>query len=211
MDNQRNMLLNPQNWISEMRMTSSWNEGGTAVYIALRWLGLSLFFWRWVLKTFQLKQELWSLGGRFNISDEAGMPHYQCEGSLFRVPKRFTITDMQGNLVSQIEKIFLSFLPTFKVNLACGESFTLRKEWTLFKPRYQIENLNMIIQGDFWNLDFDLEKDGQVLARISQEWLRLTSTYNIEVYDESYADLVISLVVAIDYVKAMEANSSNGS
>ena len=169
------------------------------------------FFWRWVLKTFQLKQELWSLGGRFNISDEAGMPHYQCEGSLFRVPKRFTITDMQGNLVSQIEKIFLSFLPTFKVNLACGESFTLRKEWTLFKPRYQIENLNMIIQGDFWDMDFDLEKDGQVLARISQEWLRLTSTYNIEVYDESYADLVISLVVAIDYVKAMEANSSNGS
>ena len=163
------------------------------------------------MKTFQLKQELWSLGGRFNISDETGAPHYQCEGSLFRVPKQFTITDMQGKLVSQIEKNFLSFLPTFKVNLACGESFTLRKEWTLFKPRYQIENLNMIIQGDFWDMDFDLEKDGQVLARISQEWLRLTSTYNIEVYDESYADLVISLVVAIDYVKAMEANSSNGS
>ena len=120
------------------------------------------------MKTFQLKQELWSLGGRFNISDETGAPHYQCEGSLFRVPKQFTITDMQGKLVSQIEKKFLSFLPTFKVNLACGESFTLRKEWTFFKPRYQIENLKMTIQGDFWDMDFELERDGQVLARISQ-------------------------------------------
>ncbi len=163
------------------------------------------------VKTFQLKQELWSLGGRFNISDETGMPYYQCEGSLFRVPKRFTITDMQGNLVSQIEKEFLTFLPKFKVNLACGESFFVRKEWTLFKPRYRIDNLNMVIQGDFWDMDFDLVRDGQLVARISQEWFRLTSTYNIEVYDDSYADLVISLVVAIDYVKAMEASSTNGS
>ena len=210
MDGQKNMLLNLHNWISEMRMTSSWNEGGTAVCIALRWLDLSLFL-EVDMKTFRLEQELWFLGGRFTISDELGLARYQCEGSFFQIPKTFTIRDMQGNLVSQIEKEFLSFLPTFKVNLASGESFTLRKEWTLFKPRYQIENLNMIIQGDFWDMDFDLEKDGQVLARISQEWLRLTSTYNIEVYDESYADLVISLVVAIDYVKAMEANSSNGS
>ena len=163
------------------------------------------------MKTFQLKQELWSLGGRFNISDETGVPHYQCEGSLFRVPKQFTITDMQGKLVSQIEKNFLSFLPTFKVNLACGESFTLRKEWTFFKPRYQIDNLQMVVQGDFWDMDFDLTREGQLLARISQEWLRMTSTYTIEVYDESYADLIISLVVAIDYVKAMEASASHGS
>ena len=163
------------------------------------------------MKTFRLKQELWSLGGRFTISDELGLAHYQCEGSLFRVPKRFTITDMQGNLVSQIEKEILAFLPTFKVNLANGDSFTLRKEWTFFKPRYQIDNLQMVVQGDFWDMDFDLTREGQLLARISQEWLRMTSTYTIEVYDESYADLIISLVVAIDYVKAMEASASHGS
>ena len=163
------------------------------------------------MKTFRLKQELWSLGGRFTISDELGLAHYQCEGSLFRVPKRFTITDMQGNLVSQIEKEILAFLPTFKVNLANGDSFTLRKEWTFFKPRYQIDNLQMVVQGDFWDMDFDLTREGQLLARISQEWFRMTSTYTIEVYDESYADLVISLVVTIDYVKAMEASASHGS
>ena len=163
------------------------------------------------MKIFRLEQELWSLGGRFTICDELGSVRYQCEGSFLQIPKTFKIKDIQGNLVSEIKKEPLSFLPTFKVNLACGESFTLRKEWTLFKPRYQIDNLNMTIQGDFWDMDFELIREGQVLARIFQEWLHLTSTYNIEVYDESYADLVISLVVAIDYVKAMEVSSSNGS
>ena len=210
MDGQKNMLLNLHNWISEMRMTSSWNEGGTAVCIALRRLGLSLFL-EVELKTFRLKQELWSLGGRFTISDELGIAHYQCEGSFFQIPKTFTIRDMQGNLVSQIEKELLAFLPTFKVKLANGDTFTLRKEWIFFKPRYQIDNLQMVVQGDFWDMDFDLTREGQLLARISQEWLRMTSTYTIEVYDESYADLIISLVVAIDYVKAMEASASHGS
>lgn len=162
------------------------------------------------MKTFQLKQEMWSLGGRFTITDELGTPCYQVEGSFFHVPKTFTIKDMQGNFVSKVEKVFLSFLPTFHVELACGEVFTIRKELTFVKPRYHIDKLNMTVQGDLWDLDFVLTKEGQVLAKISQEWLNLASTYNIEVYDESRADLVVSLVVAIDFVKEMDGSTSRG-
>lgn len=162
------------------------------------------------MKSFQLKQEMWSLGGRFNITDESGTPYYQCEGSFLQIPKTFTIRDMQGNLVSQIEKEFLTFLPKFKVNLSNGDSFTIRKDFTFLKPRYQIDDLKMMVQGDFWDMDFELLRDGQLLARISQEWMRITSIYNMEIYEESVADLVISLVVAIDYVKEMEASSSSG-
>ena len=57
-------------------------------------------------------------------------------------------------------------------------------------------------------MDFRLLANGTEVATISQEWLRLTSTYNITVYDDCYADLVISLVIAIDYVKELE-NAAN--
>lgn len=60
-------------------------------------------------------------------------------------------------------------------------------------------------------MDFVLRKNGQEIARISQEWLRMTSTYNVEVYEDSYAGLVISLVIAIDYVKEQQAASSSAS
>lgn len=163
------------------------------------------------MKHFQIKQKMWSLGGKFTIHDEMGMPAYQVEGSFLKIPKTFMVTDMQGQIVSQIEKEFLTFLPRFTVKLADGSFFTLRKEFTFFKPRYQIDNLAMTIQGDFWDMNFELTQNGRKVAQISQEWLRLTSTYNIEVFEEAYADLVISLVVAIDYVKEMEtaASSSN--
>lgn len=161
------------------------------------------------MKCFQIKQKMWSLGGKFTIQDELGSPAYQVEGSFFQIPKTFTITDMQGNIVSQIEKEFLTFLPRFTVKLADGSFFVLRKEFTFFKPRYQIDNFAMTIQGDFWDMDFTLTQNGQRIAQISQEWLRLTSTYNIEVFEEAYANLVISLAIAIDYVKEMEAAASS--
>lgn len=161
------------------------------------------------MKHFQIKQKMWSLGGKFTITDDLGIPVYQVEGSFLQIPKTFTITDMQGSLISQIEKQILTLMPRFDIRLSTGQSFTLRKEFTFFKPRYQIDNLGMTIQGNFWDMDFELFQNGQLIARISQEWLRLTSTYQIDVYDDAYADLVISLVIAIDYVKEMEAASSS--
>ena len=49
----------------------------------------------------------------------------------------------------------------------------------------------------------------QVIAEISKEFIRLTSTYNLTVYEDSYADLVVSLCVAIDYVEMLESQSNN--
>lgn len=156
------------------------------------------------MRHFQIKQNMWSLGGKFTITDSVGMPAYQVEGSFLQIPKTFTITDMEGRLISRIEKQVFTWMPRFDIQLATGEFITLRKEFTFFKPRYQIDHLGMTVQGDFWDMDFELFQNGQSIARISQEWFRMTSTYNIEVFEDAYADLVISLVIAIDYVKEME-------
>lgn len=160
------------------------------------------------MKTFQIKQKMWSLGGKFTINDELGMPAYQVEGSLFKIPKSFKIMDTQGKLIGQIDKQFWSFLPKFQVNLANGQSFTIKKDFTFFKPHYSIANLGMEVQGNLWDMNFQLYQNGQQVAQIDQEWLKLTSTYNIKVYQESYSDLVVALTVAIDYVKARKSGGA---
>ena len=78
-------------------------------------------------------------------------------------------------------------------------------------PRDQIEDLGLDVQGNFWDMNFDLIKNDVVVAQISQEWFKLTSTYNIDIYDDRYADIVISLVIAIDYVKEQESHASGSS
>lgn len=94
--------------------------------------------------------------------------------------------------------------------MADGHSFYLQKKLTFFRDQYTVENLGLLLEGNIWDLDFRLRTpDGQLVAEISKELFHLTSHYSVTVVDDNYADLVISLVVAIDYVEMMEAASSS--
>ena len=71
-----------------------------------------------------------------------------------------------------------------------------------------LSNLVLRIEGNIWDLDFKLLDDrDQLVAEISKQVFTLTSTYEVTVYEEEYADLVISLCLAIDYVEMTENGS----
>ena len=194
----------------KMRMTSSLNEGGTAVF---RPSNKELVFYMLsleaMMKTYLVKQKFRLGGERFDIKDEQGNVDYQVEGSFFQIPKTFTIYDTQGRTVSQITKPFLTFLPRFEIRLNNGESFYIRKKLTFFRDKYEFDNLGLRVEGNIWDLDFRLLDDrDRVIAEITTKLFHLTSTYQVIIYEEEYADLVISLCVAIDYVEMLESSSS---
>ena len=189
-----------------MRMTSSLNEGGTAVF---RPSSSGLVFLRGtVMKTYLVKQKFRFGGEKFDIKDDRGNIDYQVEGSFLKIPKTFTIYDDKGEVVSQIQKTVLTVLPQFEIQLRNGSSFYIRKKFTFLRDKYEFDNLGLRIEGNIWDLEFRLlDAQGQVIAEISKELLHLMSTYQVVVYEDAYADLVISLCVAIDYVEAFESSS----
>ena len=161
------------------------------------------------MRRFLVKQKFRLGGERFDIKDEMGNVAYQVEGSFFKIPKTFTIYDASGEQISEISKEMLTFMPHFEIQLSNGDSFYIRKKLTFFRDKYEFDNLGLRIEGDIWDWDFKLLDDrDQVIAEISKEFIRLTSTYNLTVYEDSYADLVVSLCVAIDYVEMLESQSN---
>ncbi|QRO06772.1 tubby C 2 family protein [Streptococcus oralis] len=135
--------------------------------------------------------------------------NYQVEGSFFQIPKTFTIYDAYGEQVSEISKEFFTLLPRFTIQLRNGSNFVIRKKLTFFRDKYEFDDLGLRIEGNIWDLNFKLLDDrDQVIAEIRKEIFHLTSTYTVTVYEDSYADLVISLCVAIDYVEMLESQSN---
>ena len=160
------------------------------------------------MKTYLVKQKFRLGGERFDIKNDLGMVEYQVEGSFLKIPKTFTVFDVEGQKVSHITKKTFSLLPQFTVELEDGSSFFIRKKLTLFRDKYDISNLGLRIEGNIWDLDFKLLDDrDQLVAEISKQVFTLTSTYEVTVYEEEYADLVISLCLAIDYVEMTENGS----
>ena len=161
------------------------------------------------MKTFLVKQKFRLGGERFDIKDDRGVVNYQVEGSFFQIPKSFTIYDAYGEQVSEISKEFFTLLPRFTIQLRNGSNFVIRKKLTLWRDKYEFDNLGLRIEGNIWDLDFKLLDDcDQLVAEIRKEIFHLTSTYTVTVYEDSYADLVISLCVAIDYVEMLESQSN---
>ena len=160
------------------------------------------------MKTFLVKQKFRLGGERFAIKDDRGEIAYQVEGSFFKIPKTFTIYDANGEQVSQITKTFLTFMPQFKIKLSDGTSFYIRQKFTIFRDKYEFDQQGLRVEGDIWDLNFCLlDEQDQMVAEITEDIFHLTSTYQVTVYDEAYADLVISLCVAIDCVEMLESQS----
>ena len=160
------------------------------------------------MKSYLVKQKFRLGGERFDIKNDLGMVEYHVEGSFFKIPKTFTIYDVAGEQVSEISKEVLTFLPRFKIQLSNGDSFYIRKKLTFWKDKYEFDNLGLRIEGNVWDWNFKLlDNRDQVIAEITKELFHLTSTYTVTVYEDSYADLVISLCVAIDYVEMLESQS----
>ena len=164
------------------------------------------------MKTYHVKQKLRLGGERFEIYDAADQLAYQAAGSFMHIPKTFTISRADGQKIASIQKQVLTFLPRFEITLANGSSFWIKKKWTFLRDRYELTNFDLTVEGNFWDLNFNLlDNRGNLVAEVNKELFHLSSHYNISIFDENYEDLVIPLVTAIDYVESSEAASSSSS
>ncbi|MFC4713677.1 LURP-one-related/scramblase family protein [Planococcus dechangensis] len=161
------------------------------------------------MKQLFIKQKVFSLSEKFTVKDEQERDVYFVEGSFLKIPKTFSILDAERNEITLITKKTFSFLPTFFVEVDGQEAVTIKKDFTFFKQRYAIEAAGIDVQGNWWDMEFDIVKNGAVIGSVSKQWFSWGDSYAVQVLDEELEHLVISLVVAIDCVKADQAAAAS--
>lgn len=159
------------------------------------------------MKIFYIREKLWSVGCSFQVKDEADRVCYQVEGSVFKWWKTFTITDRQGHNLAQLKQKW-SWLPSFTLTFADGRQLVIKEKFSWLRSVYKIEGADLVVKGNIWDMDFSLYQADQLVAEIEQKWFKLTSTYQVTVYDETYSDEVVAMTMAIDYVKERRASLS---
>lgn len=157
------------------------------------------------MTTLFIKQKVMSLGGEFRVFTEDQTPRYTVRGTFMQIPKRFTIHDADDVLIGEITKVTFSWTPRFVLQLPQMPPITIRKLFTFIKPRYAIDAGNLTVDGDWWDLNFSVLRDGVEIARIRRKMLSWADTYAIEILDDGAEHVIVSLVVAIDCVRADES------
>ena len=161
------------------------------------------------MKELYIKQKVFSIGEKFTVTDEYQNDVYYVEGSFFQIPKTFSIMNQNRDEVALITKKVFSFLPKFFVEVQGKEILTITKELSFFKARYTIDAEGIEVQGNWWDMDFEVYKQGQLVGQVNKEWFTWGDTYKVQIFDEAMETIVIAVVVAIDCVKSDEAAASS--
>lgn len=156
------------------------------------------------MKNFYIKQQVFSIGEKFTVKDSSGNIRYRIQGSFFKVPKSFSIENARGIEIASITKKMLSLLPVFNVKIHGQEMIKIKKELSFLKSKYSVSARGLNIKGDWWDMDFDIQKNGKRVGSVQKKWFTWGDSYEVSVFDESLEEIIIALVIAIDCVKADE-------
>ena len=152
------------------------------------------------------KQKLFSWFDSYDIFDERGETLFTVKGQL-SWGHCFKIFDNRGREVGTVKQRILTFLPKFEMYL--GDSYVgcISKEFTLFKPAYNIDCIGWHIEGNFFEWDYEIISDtGKHVATVTKEIWNWTDTYTIDVADPEDCLQALMLVLAIDAEKCSRNN-----
>lgn len=147
------------------------------------------------------KQRFFSWFDSYDIYDEAGRTVYTVKGQL-AWGHCLKIYDAQGVEIGTVKEQILTFLPKFEMYLKDRYIGCISKEFTFFRPKFNIDYNGWFVDGDWFEWDYQiLSNAGRAVASISKELLNWTDTYVIDVHNPQDALYVLMLVLAIDAEK----------
>lgn len=147
------------------------------------------------------KQRLFSWLDSYDIYNEAGETVYTVKGQL-SWGHCLKIFDAFGNEIGTVKEKVLTWLPKFEIY--AGEQYIgcIRKEFSFFTPKFNIDYNGWHVDGNFFEWDYQIvDATYRPVATVTKELFNWTDTYAIDVVDPVDALGVLMLVIAIDAEK----------
>jgi uncharacterized protein YxjI len=159
---------------------------------------------------YQVKQKIFSFGDKFTIKNEYGDDVYSVIGKVFSLGKKLTIEDLNSNELVYIEQKLLKFLPQYTIYMEGNAIATVKKEFSLFTPRFNIESDmgEYRIEGDVFSHEFVILKNNSNVGEVSKEWFSFSDTYGVKISDSENQAFMLALIIVIDEVQSSNKNNS---
>ena len=140
------------------------------------------------------KQRFFSWFDSYDIYNEYGEVVYTVKGQL-SWGHCLKIYDNVGREVGTVQERVLTLLPKFEIYMGNQYIGCINKEFTFFKPKFNIDFNGWSVDGDWLEWDYQIrDAGGSIIAVVAKQVLNWTDTYTIDV-DESQDPLCALMVV----------------
>ncbi len=147
------------------------------------------------------KQKFFSWFDSYDIFDEWGNTVYNVRGQ-FAWGHCLKIFDMQNNEIGTVSERIFTFMPKFELYLGGMYMGCISREFSWFKPKYNIDCNGWRVEGNWVEWDYTIvDPSGNLVATVTKEPFNWTDTYSIDVVNPNDALCALMLVLAIDAEK----------
>lgn len=154
-----------------------------------------------------IKERVFTWGDKFDVCDREGRMKYYVEGEVFSWGKKLHVYDQYNREVAFIKQELFTFMPCYTVFVGGREVAQIRKQFSLFFPKYYVDGLNWDVDGSFWEHNYRITKNGRTVVSIEKEWLTWGDTYELSITDDADEIVALSVVLTIDCVVEQQNNN----
>lgn len=149
----------------------------------------------------RIKQRVFSWGDTYDVYDGSGQPKYFVKAEVFALGHQIHVYNKRtGEEVGSIHQKLLTFLPKFEIVIGGHTVGTISREFSFFRPRYQVDFRSWEVSGDFMGWDYTAHQNGREVLSVSKELLTWGDTYTLHFSNAADEIPGLLLVLAIDAV-----------
>lgn len=152
-----------------------------------------------------IKERVFSWGDTYDIYDENGNVKYIVKAEIFSFGHQLHVFDSNRNEIGQIKQKLFTLLPQFEIEIGERTVGTISKQFTLFRPKYEIDVNGWRVEGDFLGWDYDVYEGCSSIIHISKEPFHWGDTYVIDFTNPKDELMGMMLVIAIDAANCTES------
>lgn len=148
-----------------------------------------------------IKQKLFSIGDKYDVYDANGNVILDVKSEIFTFGAKIHICDVVGRELYYIQQNFSLFLKRYEIYRGENLCATIQQEFSFFHPHLTIQSDygEFNITGDFFNLDYEIRNNNNLVGSVHKKWLSWGDSYELFIPDGSDYAFFATLVIAIDH------------
>ena len=155
-----------------------------------------------------IREKFFHLGEDSQITDESGQPIYEVDGKVLSLHNTLVVRDMRGQEVATVKRQLIALTPTYTIDRPGQGETVVRKHFiNLLGDHYTIDipgPHDLEMDGNLFEHEYQIKRDGAVVASVSKRWIALTDTYGVETAPGQDDALILASVLALDLAEDRE-------
>jgi uncharacterized protein YxjI len=149
---------------------------------------------------FRMREKAWSIGDDAWIEDDDGNRVYRVNGKAMRMRDTFALEDLHGDEIAWIQEPVMHLRDSMDVTIG-DRTATVKKKMVSIRDKFVMkvsDDTEYEAHGNLVDHEYEIERDGHEVARVSKKWFRMRETYGIEINEGEDVVLLLCFAVCID-------------